>query len=61
MDDNLLWVYEQRCLMAVAALQKNCFEAVYCKSREEACRNIIDEARNARTIGFGGSMTVREL
>ncbi len=61
MDDNLLWVYEQRCKMAVASLQKNGFDAVYCKRREDACRNIIDEARKARTIGFGGSMTVREL
>jgi len=61
MDNNLLWVFEQRCKKAVAALMKNEFDAVYCESREEARRNIIDEARKARTIGFGGSMTVREL
>jgi len=61
MDNNLLWVFEQRCKKAVAALMKNEFDAIYCESREEARRNIIDEARKARTIGFGGSMTVREL
>lgn len=61
MDNNLHWTYEQRCKRVVKALQKNGFDAVYCESREAAGRIIIDEARNASSIGFGGSMTVEEL
>jgi len=61
MDQNIVWTYEQRCKQVVKSLQKNGFEAIYCENKEAARRNIIDEASNADTIGFGGSMTVQEL
>lgn len=61
MNQSLFWTNEQRCKMVVKALQKNGFESLYCESREAVNRIIIDEARNASSIGFGGSMTVQEL
>jgi len=55
------WNYEQRCQKAVQALNKNGFTAVFCPTREEAASYILQEARDARTIGLGGSMTITEL
>lgn len=61
MDEHLSWVYEQKCLKAVKALQKNGFEAVYCANQQEAYDNIMNEAKSADSIGFGGSVTIRGL
>lgn len=60
-DESLIWCHEQRCKKVVKSLQDNGFEAVYCESKKEAFENIISEARNAHSIGLGGSMTVQEL
>ncbi|MEA4925529.1 MAG: lactate utilization protein [Syntrophomonadaceae bacterium] len=61
MDEHLTWVYEQKCRKVVKALEKTGFEAVYCANRQEAYANIMNEARNAHAIGFGGSETVKGL
>ncbi|NLB17390.1 MAG: lactate utilization protein [Syntrophomonadaceae bacterium] len=61
MSENLNWCYEQRCRKTVKSLQHNGFEAVYCVNKEEAYKDIIGEARNADSIGLGGSMTLEEL
>jgi hypothetical protein len=42
-------------------LQNNGFEAVYCDSKQAAVENIMDEARNANSVGIGGSRTIQEL
>ncbi|MCG0275354.1 MAG: lactate utilization protein [Thermosediminibacteraceae bacterium] len=57
----LNWTFEQKCKKAVQALKKNGFTAVYCKTKNEAVEYIINEAKEASTIGFGGSMTIAEL
>jgi L-lactate utilization protein LutB len=61
MNENLVWTYERRCKKVVEALQKKGFEAIYCENKEAARKNIIEEARNADSVGFGGSVTVQEL
>lgn len=55
------WTYEQKCLKAVESLKKNGFTAVYCKTRKEAVDYIANQAKEASTIGFGGSMTLAQL
>jgi len=57
----LNWTYEQRCQKAVESLKKNGFTAVYCKTRKEALDYIANEAKEATTVGIGGSMTMAEL
>ncbi len=55
------WTYEQKCEKAVAALEKNGFTAVYCRTGREAFDYIIQEAEGADSVGFGGSMSVADL
>ena len=55
------WSYEQKCLKAVAALEKNSFTALYCATGQQAFDYIIAESADARSIGFGGSMSVAGL
>jgi hypothetical protein len=55
------WTHECKCRKAVAALEKNGFAAAYCDSGNEAAKFILAEAANARTVGFGGSMTIADL
>lgn len=55
------WNFEQKCRKAVQALEKNGFTAVYCSTKQQAAEYILQEARDARTIGFGGSMSVAGL
>jgi hypothetical protein len=55
------WNYEQRCQEAVKGLEKNRFTAVYCANKTEAIDYIIQEADQAKTVGFGGSRTVVDL
>jgi L-lactate utilization protein LutB len=47
--------------MAVEALQKNGFEAVYFDRRQEAVEHMLGFVKSGMTIGFGGSMTLVEL
>lgn len=55
------WTWERKCLKAVASLEKNGFTAVYCRTGREAAGYILAEAEHACSIGFGGSMSVRDL
>ncbi|MBF7081515.1 lactate utilization protein [Desulfallas sp. Bu1-1] len=55
------WNYEQKCRKAVQALEKNGFTAIYCPAKQQAADYILQEARDAQTVGFGGSMSVAGL
>ncbi len=57
----VVWNYEQMCKRAVDALDKNGFHAFYMPGRQDAFEYIIKAAKDAETIGFGGSMSVSEL
>jgi len=61
MREHLHWLHEQRCMKAVKSLRSNGFEAIYCPSQRDAYENIISAARDATSIGIGGSMTLEEL
>lgn len=49
------------CQKLVESLKKRGFEAEYAASREEAVSLVLAEAVNARSVGWGGSETVKEL
>jgi hypothetical protein len=55
------WTWERKCLKAVESLERNGFTAVYCTTAADAADYILAEAADACSIGFGGSMTVRDL
>ena len=55
------WVSEQKCQKAVDALGKKGFTGILCRTRREALDYIINQAAEADSIGFGGSMTIAEL
>jgi LUD domain len=60
-NELVTWNYEQKCGKVVDALGKNGFTAVYCPTAAEAREYILAEAGDARTIGFGGSLSVAEM
>ncbi len=60
-DDLANWNFELKCRQAVKALNENGFTAVYCGTRQKAYDYIISEAGEAKTIGFGGSLSVADL
>jgi L-lactate utilization protein LutB len=45
----------------VKALKKNGFEAVYFSRREDAAKFVLDFVAPEMSVGFGGSVTIREL
>lgn len=49
------------CLKLVEALKKRGFESEYAPTREDAVRLVLAEAVNAKSVGWGGSETVKEL
>ncbi len=55
------WTSEKKCRAVVAALAKRRFTAVYCASAREAADYILAQAEGARTIGFGGSLSVADI
>lgn len=55
------WAFALKCEKAVDSLKKNGFDAVHCKSGEEVYHYIINEAESAKSIGFGGSMSIVDL
>ncbi|MBT1072646.1 lactate utilization protein [Pelotalea chapellei] len=62
LTENLVdWTHEQKCLKAVESLGINGFTAVYCPSPQDAFDYISSAAAGARSIGFGGSMSVAGL
>lgn len=46
---------------AVKALKKNGFDAVYVKTSAEAAEIVARHLKKGSSIGFGGSMTVKNL
>ena len=52
------WTWQQKCLRTVESLGKNGFAATYCTTVDEARRRILDEAADAASVAFGGSMTI---
>lgn len=60
-SDLARWTWEKKCLKAVASLEKNGFTARYCETGAAAAEYILAEAGDAHSIGFGGSMSVRDL
>ena len=57
-EELVVWSHEKKCLKAVESLTNNGFAAAYCATPQEASEIIITEAGTARTVGFGGSMTI---
>ncbi len=55
------WTFEQKCMKAVESLRRNGFTALFLKSSEEAADYILSEAESALSVGFGGSMTIKDL
>ncbi len=49
------------CQKLVESLKKRGFEAEYAATREDAVSLVLAEAVNARSVGWGGSETVKEL
>jgi len=61
MNDIKAWHNDVTGAKVVEALQKNGFQAVYCKSRDEAAAEILRLIPEPGTVGLGGSRTVGEL
>jgi hypothetical protein len=55
------WTWEKKCLQAIESLKKNGFSALYCTTGAEAADYILAEAGEARSVGFGGSMSIKDL
>jgi len=55
------WAYALKCEKAVAGLKKNGFDAVYCQTSEEVFHYIVNEAATAKSVGFGGSLSIADL
>lgn len=56
--DLTTWTWQQKCLRTVESLGKNGFTAKYCVTVDEARQHILNEAAEAVTVAFGGSMTI---
>jgi hypothetical protein len=55
------WHNETIGLKVVEALKKNGFSALYCKSGEEVSELIMKNIQKDDRVGFGGSMTIKNL
>ena len=60
-EELVRWSFEQKCMKVVESLGKSDFIAVYCPTAGEAREYILAEAVAARTVGFGGSLSVAGL
>lgn len=60
-NELVTWTWEKKCLKAVESLEKNGFTAVYCKTGAAAADYILAEAGDVHSIGFGGSMSIKDL
>ncbi len=61
MNPHARWQVERRLEMAADALRGNGFEVTVCPDREGAVARVLEVARDAGTVGFGGSVTLVEL
>ena len=57
-EELVTWTHEQKCLKAVESLGQNGFSATYCPAPQDAFDYIMNEAADAQSVGFGGSMTI---
>jgi len=55
------WTNEQKCRKAVTSLEQHGFTAAYMSTPQEAFDYIVSQAKDAVSIGFGGSMSVASL
>ena len=55
------WKNQKKCEMATQALNRNGFTAIYCPTVQDAFDYIIQEATDAKSIGFGGSLSVIDM
>ncbi|RMG97833.1 MAG: lactate utilization protein [Candidatus Dadabacteria bacterium] len=61
MNEHARWQAERRVELAAKALEEHGFTVWVCRNREEAAERLVAEAADARTVGFGGSITLVEL
>lgn len=61
MNEIVNWFYETMISESVGNLIKHDFEAMYVSDRSTACDEIIKRIPPDRTIGIGGSVTIREI
>lgn len=55
------WHYEKKIARTVKALESNFFPAEYFTNRESLLKRIVEQTKQGDKIGFGGSVTIREL
>jgi hypothetical protein len=55
------WASAKKCEKAVEGLKKNGFSALYCQNSGEVFHYILNEAAAAKSVGFGGSLSVADL
>lgn len=60
-EELVTWSHEQKCRKTVEALAGHDFTAVYCPTPRDAFDYIVETAGDARSVGFGGSMSVADL
>jgi L-lactate utilization protein LutB len=52
---------EKKCRKVVESLAKRGFKAQFCVNGEEAAAYILEQAKEAQNVGFGGSLSVADL
>ena len=55
------WTSEKMCRKLVENLTRKRFTAVYCATAQEAADYVFKQAETAKTVGFGGSLSVADL
>jgi L-lactate utilization protein LutC len=61
MDEVRKWFYEIRVAEAVKNLTKHGFEAIRVPDRSVACTETLKRVPSKKTVGLGGSVTLREI
>lgn len=60
MDNNVIWVNEQRILRTIEALNENNINAYMVSNKEELIKKIKEIVPSGSKVGYGGSMTLFE-
>ena len=55
------WTMEKKCRKVVESLAKRGFKAQFCGTGQEAAAYILEQAKEAQNVGFGGSLSVADL
>ncbi|RPJ10742.1 MAG: lactate utilization protein [Deltaproteobacteria bacterium] len=61
MDEIRKWFYETRADETVKNLRRHGFDALQVPDRSAACSEILKRIPSSKTVGIGGSVTVREI